>query len=421
MRTLKVTNFSCIKSATIELERVNLIIGPQASGKSLLSKLAYFLVEILHNEYNSLVRRESFEKFSAGVKARFVDWFPTDAWGQGKFHIEFTAGNFGVSLTRKSWKEQQKDDFRLKFSPEFKQQYEILLNEVTKAKQLVDEEQFNVSLEFDYRLRETVDKAVDDLLGKDAISRQAFIPAGRSFFTSVGKAIAAFEQGRVLDPTVLRFGRMYAAYKERPNFVASKSTDVTAIRATETIFRTLLGGRLKQEGDTEFLEMEDGRRIPLAAMSSGQQEVFPLMAILPWLTFGGKREKLCYIEEPEAHLFPESQGRLVEALVIAANIGSTSLVMTTHSPYVVTKLNNLLKAGAISKKLTDSARRQMDAVINRRSWVVAKNVRAYALENGVLRSILNEDGLIDGDYLDSASCSLSDEFSALMELEAKHG
>ncbi len=416
MRVLTVKNFSCIKSASLELERVTLIIGPQASGKSLLSKLAFFLMDCLHGQYASLSRRESFEKFSAGVKNRFLEWFPTQAWGDEKFHIELVAGDYSVSLTRKSWKSQQKDDFRLKFSPEFKQQYETLLADIVKVALRSDEDTLSSSIDHDWRFRETFDKAMESLLGKDAIAFQAFIPAGRSFFTSIGKAIAAFEQGRVLDPLILRFGRMFTAYKSRPLRLSTKTPD---LRATQAIFRVLLGGQLKTDGDLEFVEMEDGRRVPLSAMSSGQQEVLPLVTVLPWL-FSGKSAKLCYIEEPEAHLFPVSQGKLVEALVIAANAGPTNLVMTTHSPYVVTKLNNLLKAGAVAKKLDEAGRKRLDQLLTRRAWLPAKGVRAYALDDGVLHSILDEDGLINGEYLDSASNVLSDEFSALLDLEDKN-
>jgi predicted ATPase len=41
VRTLEVENFSVIKKARLEFGRITVIIGPQASGKSLLCKLAY--------------------------------------------------------------------------------------------------------------------------------------------------------------------------------------------------------------------------------------------------------------------------------------------------------------------------------------------------------------------------------------------
>jgi len=160
-----------------------------------------------------------------------------------------------------------------------------------------------------------------------------------------------------------------------------------------------------------------GRKIPLSALSSGQQELLPIVTVLPWFS-GGKNGSLCYIEEPEAHLFPSTQSLLVQALVIAAH--STSLVITTHSPYVITKINNLLKAGSLGRKQNENLRKQLEAQIPRRAWLTPKTVRAYAMKDGVLTSILADDGLIDADYLDSISSDLSCEFSSLLEIEEQY-
>ena len=43
MRKLTVRNFSVIKEAELEFGKITVLMGPQASGKSLLCKLVYFL------------------------------------------------------------------------------------------------------------------------------------------------------------------------------------------------------------------------------------------------------------------------------------------------------------------------------------------------------------------------------------------
>ena len=43
---------------------------------------------------------------------------------------------------------------------------------------------------------------------------QTFVPAGRSFFTSMGKAVTAFERGGLLDPVTVAFGRLFTALRE---------------------------------------------------------------------------------------------------------------------------------------------------------------------------------------------------------------
>ena len=418
MRTLQVENFSCIKAATLEIDRLTLIIGPQASGKSVLGKLSFFAIDIGLTQHVSIVRGDNFEKFVQTVKQRFVEWFPVEAWGPSKFKIRFSAGDYSLAATRKSYKGVSGDDFRLQFSDAFQANYEELAQKIEKRSTRNNQSEVSDELERDWQLQDAIRIAHRKLQGLDAVDFQAFVPAGRSFFTSIGKAIAAFEQGRVLDPLILRFGRLYTAYKDRQRrFYNEPAQEREARKAVETLLSSLLGGTLQRDGDREYLHTPDGRKVPLSALSSGQQELLPIITFLPWLS-GARTASLCYIEEPEAHLFPTTQSRLVQGLVMIAS--SSSLVMTTHSPYVLTKVNNLLKAGNLGKKLGEPLRKELEAMIPRRAWLTARGVRAYAIKDGTLLSILGRDGLIDGEYLDEISSELSNEFSSLLDLEERN-
>jgi energy-coupling factor transporter ATP-binding protein EcfA2 len=46
------------------------------------------------------------------------------------------------------------------------------------------------------------------------------------------------------------------------------------------------------------------------------------------------RPKLVLIDEPDAHLHPDKQERLIEALERAAREFDTQIVLTTHSPHI---------------------------------------------------------------------------------------
>lgn len=424
MKTLTVTDFSCIQKACLEIEQLTIIIGPQASGKSVLCKLAYFLIDCAQLQHTSISRKENFERFSGDLKSRFLEWFPIAAWGNKRFKIQFEAEGYCIELARKTYGGKVSDDFRIKFSIAFKDQYELLLSDVQKISQKAGASTMRRPIEFDWELRETVAKSLKLLMGKDCVSNQAFVPAGRSFFTSIGKAIAAFEQGRVLDPLILRFGRLYTAYKEHKDYfyAEEKQSETAKRKAIEQSFNELLGGRVERDGEKEFVHTDDGRKVPFSALSSGQQELLPLVAFLPWL-YGGGADRLCYIEEPEAHLFPSAQSKLIESLVIACNSSTiaASLVLTTHSPYVLTKANNLLKAGSISKRLGETKRKELETIISRRAWIFAHKVRAYAIKDGKLLSILDSDGLINADYLDNISGDMGEEFSRLLQLEEAIG
>jgi AAA ATPase domain len=412
MRTLKVSNFSCIEQASMELGRLTVIIGPQASGKSVLCKLAFFLFECAARQREALFKRESLDKFKTSIKERFVEWFPREAWGAKQFKIELTAGDYSVTLSRKTYAGKISDDFRVKLSPTFEVNYGALLADRERMKKPAEDDD---DFEADYRYSNVIRSSMAKLFGKDLVATQAFVPAGRSFFTSLGKAIAAFEHGR--DPLTLRFGRMYTSYRERPPTLARNANDVSALKAIQSSIATLLGGFVERDGEKEYFRLSDGRMIPLSAMSSGQQELLPLAVMLPWIVGTARDDRLCYIEEPEAHLFPSAQSQLIESLVAASNPSGANLVMTTHSPYVLTKINNLLRAGAVSRRIADDKKHLLEAIVPRRAWLVARNVRAYAIQDHKLVSILDSDGLVDADYLDEISEDLGIEFSKLLELE----
>ena len=101
---------------------------------------------------------------------------------------------------------------------------------------------------------------------------------------------------------------------------------------------TVLHAELETDEKTEALRFPDGRRMRLAHASSGQQEVLPLLLLLsrfalqpPGMTVG------LHIEEPEAHLFPTTQREVVEVMgeVFGLQEARMSLVITTHSPYIL--------------------------------------------------------------------------------------
>ena len=61
---------------------------------------------------------------------------------------------------------------------------------------------------------------------------------------------------------------------------------------------------------------------------------------------GSESRAFLFIEEPEAHLHPNNQIKLMEIFTELTNAGIT-LVMSSHSNYVFNKLNNLVLSGKL--------------------------------------------------------------------------
>ena len=416
MRRLSIKNFSCIKDASIDFGRLTVLIGPQASGKSVICKLGYFFVDILSDQNKFIFRNLNMDSFKDHIKTKFCEWFPPSAWGDGKFQIEFVAGDFKISLVRTSYRAKVRDLFRIKLSEEFEKNFAEMR---THAAKILSQKKIKMDYIFEgeWAVSDVVSKSTSSLLGKDYLASQMFIPAGRSFFTSIGKAIAAFEQGRVLDPLIVRFGRIFTSHKDAPLFYRNEEQRALSNSISEALAE-ILGGTLNLTGDQEVVECADGRKIPLSALSSGQQEILPLVAVLPHMAYRGTRQCV-YIEEPEAHLFPSAQSKLVELFSKFINISGTGadLVITTHSPYVLVKINNLIKAGQLGRLGNGRNKLKVDEVISRSAWIGHKYVKAYAIRDGILEDIVDADGFIDADYLDEISGELSKEFLKLLAIE----
>lgn len=422
MAKLTVENFSCIESADLELGGMTVIIGPQASGKSVLSKLTYFFYSLLRDQYSIIEEKKKLDAFRKHIREKFHEWFPSTAWGAKKFCICFSAGAFEIRLTRSGYRGKVGDGFRITLSHFAETHYQDMVSAYETATKSEAETDWEVI----YKISESSRVRLAKELGNNYIQNQLFIPAGRSFFTSIGKAVVAFEQTGMLDPVTTIFGRSYAAFRER-NFYLSDAR----FRSRRSIIKyseEILGGKIKLERNKEFVETKDGRRIPFSALSSGQQELLPLLLVLNVFAeqsvsmHRARGKRLVYIEEPEAHLFPSAQSSLTMAMaeLVVSGRGGLDMVITTHSPYVLSKLNNLLKAGELSRSLGEKFASDIHKIIPKEFWISQKNFHAYAIKGGRLTSIKDDTGLIDAEYLDDISSEISREFSALLNLEVAH-
>lgn len=101
------------------------------------------------------------------------------------------------------------------------------------------------------------------------------------------------------------------------------------------------------------------------------------------------------------------------------NEASINMVLSTHSPYVLAKINSLLKAGSLSS--TGVSSKELSTIVPEAAWLKPDQLRAYAIRDGRTESILDEDGLLSGSYLDEISNDISAEFLKLLELEVRSG
>lgn len=427
MASLTVHDFSCLKKIDFQIAPVTVLIGPQGSGKSVTTKLVYFCYDQLTRQYQCAEKGVSLDEFKREAARQFRTWFPSSAWGNGRFNIGFTAGVFSVRILRRQSKGSVTDDVAITFSDYFNSSYKQLLEAFAIA-QLDSKSDRDPSLRHEidraWAVRRKSDEVWAKALGPSYVNSQTFVPAGRAFFTSIGRLVAAFDQGSSIDPVTLRFAKLFAALRDRGlhRYYSERENgeDKERMANRKVVMNQLFGGDIKIENELEFVETRDGRKVPFSALSSGQQELLPMWLLIDYLGMYGGREggDLVYIEEPEAHLFPSAQDVLMDYLIgnVVSRRNNRSLLLTTHSPYILSKINNYLKAGSLarSRKLAPD----VEKVVDKKCWLTPARLRAYAIDRGELINLVDEqDGLVDGAYIDQVSEKVANQFSQLLDIE----
>lgn len=120
-----------------------------------------------------------------------------------------------------------------------------------------------------------------------------------------------------------------------------------------------------------------------------------------------------YIEEPEQNLFPDTQQKLMYWLVslLANSERDHQLVMTTHSPYILFALNNCVMGGLVKSRIPEGERNKFPSY---QSWINPKLVSIYEIHEGTLKCIQDEDGIIEDNYLNKAYKETSAEYLSLL-------
>ncbi len=117
------------------------------------------------------------------------------------------------------------------------------------------------------------------------------------------------------------------------------------------------------------------------------------------------------IEEPEQNLFPSTQKELVYNLLKCLNSDlDHSLTLTTHSPYVLYAINNSMLS-FITKINLENATKKPSCI---ESMINPKDVSIYELKNGYLNSIQQENGLIGDNFFDEKMKEVMDDFYLML-------
>ncbi|MEG3896429.1 MULTISPECIES: AAA family ATPase [unclassified Microcoleus] len=424
---LTVKNFAGITDLEIEIKRINILIGPQASGKSVCAKLLFYFKNFVWEILSVVENEQTKRNLDSNYSKKFEEYFPPASWGKQDFFIRYEIANIFIEVSKKK---ESKGKIVLSYSELFKKEFTELRNLLKKiiaqySEEYPKYESFDRLYVINQVLRDFFVESLVKSISREAAFSQLFIPAGRSFFANLQNNIFSFlSSNNALDPFLREFGSTYENIKRSAIVSRSRLAETNAKDIQEEIDRLIensLCGKHVHEKGKDFLEVADGRRISIANSSSGQQETLPLtimLAALPFLTSSGIGQTV-YIEEPEAHLFPSAQRNVVELIATVFNCRKEQLqfFITTHSPYILTAFNNLLQAGLLYQESSGDVQRQLEKIVSRYKSVDVSDLSAYVLMDGKCSSIVcPETGLIDAKVIDAVSDDLAIEFEQLLNL-----
>ncbi|MEM6271995.1 MAG: AAA family ATPase [Bacteroidota bacterium] len=178
----------------------------------------------------------------------------------------------------------------------------------------------------------------------------------------------------------------------------------------------LLGLVYRWENGNDTIVVGPEGKIMLSQASSGVQSVVPAHLILYQLENDpGKWEII--VEEPELNLFPTKQKAFLEYLVKVTNRTQSKLFITTHSPYILSSLENLIQAQEAYRKRPEQ-KGAISQIIEEDRWVDFDRVTTYFFDAGTCRSTLDPELRSLGPAeIDAVSDILSEDLNELVKIE----
>jgi len=368
---LTIRNFGPIKDMSLELKIVNILIGDQSTGKSTIAKLLSVIKEV-----SSSAAIQLSINGNVADEAQYTRFF--------------------------------EDDFRVKLD-------DFGITDYLQKETFIDFNDSVNTFKYDNSKIYVKAKIKEDRIKNTGLA--AYIPAYREAAALLKNDLnAIFAIGTTLPKIFYFFGQ---------KFSVAKKTKISYD------YKDVLGVEYKSINDKDIVVLKSMLEIEIEQASSAVNSGIPLLtvfdnAVESMHTKNGRNyvSKNCpyiIIEEPEMNCFPTTQAKFVNYFIskIKANdiIGNEyfcRLFITTHSPYILTAMNNLMFAYQTGQ----TNQYEVDRIIKKEYWINPNDVSAYMLlENGTCESILDSEGLIKAEKIDSVSGKLNKEFNEILDIE----
>ncbi len=441
MNTLEIKNVGPIKDINIELNRFNIFIGPQSSGKSTIAKIISFShwleKDILVHQDIEYIKSSNFLEENLIKFHRLNDYFKDDSYicyhgdvitfcidGQNSFNVE------------KNDSFEEKKVGKIAYIPS-----ERNLMTLQGIESLPLSRDNIRTFLFDWL-------SIHRKYGKDNSFDILDLGAKFYFDEDNRQDTILFEDGNKISLAVASSGLQSVVplciyFYDVVKWVYDHIEDISFKKKNlylNLIYAPLLN-KMREDGTItdDLLNNEQLKEQFTEAFSQATQDVRKLLWGVDDKTIPSTLEKIfrlednitkphfssVIIEEPEQNLFPETQEKLLYYFLSLMDKGRDKLVITTHSPYILYALNNCMLGWLVKDEIEDD---NVEAIRFRNSWINPSDVSIWEIRAGHIvgldeiknKTIQDNDGLISSNYFDRIMKNITTDFAELLQYLPTH-
>ncbi|WP_144187261.1 AAA family ATPase [Brachyspira hyodysenteriae] len=425
MQKIIIKNLHVVKDFEMEINKFNLIIGEQSSGKSTISKAIFFFKEINTHikfyifAYKNNIQSTMKEIYNYIIKDVFITIFGKLENIDDNLYLKYIyKSNNYIEITKKN------NNLDINYSENIVIFFKQLDKYIKKyyGEYSIDNKNIKMMINFEKNIGIKIDNFFENILST------YYIPASRSSIallnnqkTRLNYEIMDFINSSYMQTTEA----LQSLFNNGINTLLSKLQDEKLINIiknmSEKIKKYLKGEYFYNDGDS-YIQLENSnKKIPINYISSGQQEILWLLYTLLSIIAMNNNKPFIIIEEPEAHLYPKMQKEIIDFIVNFMNMTNSSILITTHSPYILTSTNNLLYAGKLKENYKNNKEKieKINNIVGEYGAINPSEINAFKLYLNDFRytNLINEENEINCEEIDDVSNTINETYTKLFDME----
>ena len=350
MAHLKIRNIGLVSSVDIELNKVNVIIGPQSSGKSTICKIACFCSWVEKKasrmqDYDFFLKDNTFYR-------RLVEFHKLHGYFNDKSYIEYESKTLKFSYNHAKkvpsfeWKDKQAFNMsKISYIPSERNLVSVIDN------------WFEVKFQ-DNNIRNFMIDWTD----------------ARTVHTR-STSLSIIKENNI---------QYYFDENNRRDIVVDNNGNILDLTNTSSGLQSIIPLKVVFEYLTKFIyQVNIGESVTDKVIEERLNKENTSLEKMTKIQYTN-----LFIEEPEQNIFPETQCDLLYYFLEKIQTKDDHcLFFTTHSPYILLALNNCMMGYLVKNRMPAE-----EQPANRNSWIDPLKVSVYEItEEGTLKPIQNKE------------------------------